>query len=120
MARVPASWLKGAVENKYRAKKCVVDGIKFDSQKEAKRWFHLKNLERAKEITDLRRQVRFPLLGQHMPLMSDAGRPLSYVADFVYLRDGKQVIEDTKGYLTKEYKLKKAIMRAMGLTVVEV
>lgn len=120
MARVAASWLKGAVDNKYRAKKIEVDGLTFDSQKEAARWFDLLNLQRAKLITDLQRQVRFDLHGQHMPLVSDKGRRLSYVADFVYRRDGAQVIEDAKGYRTPEFKLKKAIMRAMGHEIVEV
>lgn len=120
MARVPASWLKGAVENKYRAKKIEVDGLTFDSHKEAARWFDLLNLQRAKLIIDLQRQVRFDLHGQHMPLVSDKGRRLCYVADFVYKRDGRQVIEDAKGFKTKDYKLKKAIMRAMGHEIVEV
>lgn len=120
MARVPKLWLQGAVENKYRAKKIEVDGLAFDSQKEAARWFDLLNLQRAKLITDLQRQVRFDLHGQHMPLVSDKGRRLSYVADFVYRRDGMQVIEDAKGFLTPEYKLKKAILRAMGHEIVEV
>jgi hypothetical protein len=121
MARVPSSWLKGAVENKYRAKKIEVDGLTFDSQKEAARWFDLLSLQRAKLITDLQRQVRFDLHGQHMPLVSDKGRRLSYVADFVYRRrDGVQVIEDAKGFKTPEYKLKKAILRAMGHEIVEV
>jgi hypothetical protein len=120
MARVPRSWLKGAVDNKYRAKKIEVDGLTFDSQKEAARWFDLLNLQGAGMITDLQRQVRFDLHGQHMPLVSDKGCRLSYVADFVYRRDGVQVIEDAKGFKTQEYKLKKAILRAMGLEIVEV
>lgn len=120
MARVPASWLKGQRENKYSARKIEVDGLTFDSQKEAARWFDLLNLQRAGMITDLQRQVRFDLHGQHMSLVSDKGRRLCYVADFVYRRDGRQVIEDAKGFRTPEYKLKKAIMRSMGHEIVEV
>jgi hypothetical protein len=120
MARVPSSWLKEQRQNKYRAKRIEVDGITFDSQKEAGRWFDLLNLQRARLITDLQRQVRFDLRGQFAPLVSDKGRRLSYVADFVYQRDGMQVIEDAKGIQTPEYKLKKAILRSMGHTVIEV
>lgn len=91
--------------SKYHAKKTVVDGITFDSRKEAKRYSELKLLERAGAIKGLQRQVRYELIpafdvdGKHY-------RPTSYVADFVYVEDGREVVEDVKGYRTDVYRLK--------------
>ena len=57
-------WIKSASLNsrKYRNKKVEVDGILFDSKKEANRYMELKLLEKAGEITDLKRQVRYELI----------------------------------------------------------
>lgn len=95
--------------SKYHAKKTVVDGIEFDSAKEAKRYAKLREMEEAGEIQDLRLQVPFELL----PSFECDGvkyRGMRYIADFVYYRDGKQVVEDVKGVKTPEYKLKKKLM----------
>lgn len=95
--------------NKYHAKKTVVDGIEFDSAKEAKRFTKLRAMEEEGKIQHLRLQVPFELL----PSFECDGvkyRGMSYVADFVYYRDGKQVVEDVKGVKTSEYKLKKKLM----------
>lgn len=95
--------------SKYNAKKTVVDGIEFDSAKEAKRYAKLRALEDAGKIQGLRLQVPFELL----PSFDCDGvkyRGMKYVADFVYYRDGKVVVEDCKGFKTAEYKLKKKLM----------
>ena len=95
--------------SKYNAKKTVVDGIEFDSAKEAKRYAKLSALEDAGKIQGLRLQVPFELL----PSFECDGvkyRGMKYVADFVYYRDGKVVVEDCKGFKTAEYKLKKKLM----------
>ena len=95
--------------SKYNAKKTVVDGIDFDSAKEAKRYAKLRALEDAGKIQGLRLQVPFELL----PSFDCDGvkyRGMRYVADFVYYRDGKVVVEDCKGFKTAEYKLKKKLM----------
>lgn len=95
--------------NKYHAKKTVVDGIEFDSAKEAKRYTKLRALEEAGKIQGLRLQVPFELV----PSFECDGvkyRGMKYVADFVYYRDGKVVVEDCKGVKTAEYKLKKKLM----------
>ena len=95
--------------SKYHAKKTVVDGIEFDSAKEAKRYTKLRALEEEGKIQHLRLQVPFELV----PSFECDGvkyRGMSYVADFVYYRDGKQVVEDCKGFKTAEYKLKKKLM----------
>ena len=95
--------------SKYNAKKTVVDGIDFDSAKEAKRYAKLRALEDAGKIQGLRLQVPFELV----PSFECDGvkyRGMMYVADFVYYRDGKVVVEDCKGFKTAEYKLKKKLM----------
>lgn len=106
---------------KYRAHKTIVDGIMFDSAKEAKRYERLKQMEEAGEISGLERQVRFELLpAQREPdIIGTRGarhkgklieKPVSYVADFVYLQDGKKIVEDVKGFRTPEYKIKRKMM----------
>jgi hypothetical protein len=95
---------------KYHNKKIVIDGIKFDSLKEAKRYQQLKILEKANEITELRLQVKFEL----QPSFKKDGktiRKIEYIADFTYYDNklGKYIIEDTKGYRTDVYKLKKKL-----------
>lgn len=95
---------------KYHSKKVIVDGIKFDSLKEAKRYNELKILEKANEITELRLQVKFEL----QPSFKKNGktiRKIEYIADFTYYDNklNKYIIEDTKGYKTEVYKLKKKL-----------
>lgn len=95
--------------SKYHAKKTVVDGIEFDSAKEAKRYTKLRDMAEAGEIQDLRLQVPFELL----PSFECDGvkyRGMRYIADFVYYHDGERVVEDCKGMKTAEYKLKKKLM----------
>lgn len=95
--------------SKYHARKTVIDGIQFDSAKEAKRYTRLRDMEDAGEIQDLRLQVPFELL----PSFECDGvkyRGVKYIADFVYYRDGERVVEDCKGMKTAEYKLKKKLM----------
>ena len=95
--------------SKYHAKKTTIDGIEFDSAKEAKRYAKLSDMERAGEIQELRLQVPFEIL----PSFECDGvkyRGMKYIADFVYYRDGKQVVEDTKGWKTAEYRMKKKLM----------
>lgn len=99
--------------SKYKNKRCVVDGLKFDSQKEAKRWGELKLLEKAGKISHLRRQVSYQLLAWS----HEGAEPLgTYVADFAYAEpaDMYLVVEDVKSKATKTplYKLKKAIFEA--------
>ena len=92
--------------NKYGNIKTVTsDGIKHDSKKEANRWCELNLLLRAGVIQDLKRQVRFELLPKQ-----EGERAVYYKADFVYLENGKLIVEDTKGCRTEGYKLKKKMM----------
>lgn len=105
--------------SKYHAKKTVVDGITFDSRKEADRYLVLKGMEEDGSIEGLRRQVRYELIpafdvdGKHY-------RPVSYVADFVYREDGREVVEDVKGVRTDAYRLKsKLFARRYGMSIKE-
>lgn len=91
---------------KYGSRKTVVDGIVFDSKREANRWYELKLLERVGEVTELQRQVTFELIPR-----CGSNRPTTYVADFVYMRKGKKVVEDAKGYRTEVYRIKRKLMR---------
>ncbi len=97
---------------KYRNVKTEIDGIKFDSKKEAARWQELKLLERAHEINDLRRQVKFELIPHQYAEDGKmiAERAVNYVADFAYNENGKIVVEDTKGVRTKDYIIKRKLM----------
>lgn len=105
--------------SKYHAKKTVVDGITFDSRKEADRYLVLKGMEEDGSIEGLRRQVRYELIpafdveGKHY-------RPVFYVADFVYREDGREVVEDVKGVRTDVYRLKsKLFARRYGMSIKE-
>lgn len=91
--------------SKYHARKTTADGITFDSLKEADRYLTLKGMEEEGLIEGLRRQVRYELV----PAFDVDGthyRPVYYVADFVYVEDGKEVVEDVKGVKTDVYRLK--------------
>ena len=97
--------------NKYNAKKLTIDGIKFDSKKEANRYQELKLLERAGEISGINIHPKFRLSdgfdwnGKHY-------RPIDYYADFSYhdLDTGKVVIEDVKGVKTTVFRLKMKLL----------
>ena len=110
-----------AFYRKYNNKKVIVNGIKFDSQKEAKRYQELSLLEKAGAISDLQTQVKFLLIPTQYEIVerSADGRPIvtrcierecSYYADFVYFQNGEQVVEDTKGFKTPEYIIKRKLM----------
>ena len=109
--------------SKYRSKKMMVDGITFDSKKEAERYCELKWLEKAGKIKDLSLQHKFEL----QPSFKKNGktiRAITYIADFTYFdfERMKNVVEDVKGYKTKEYQLKKKLFeyKFPSLTIVEV
>lgn len=109
--------------SKYRNQKITVDGITFDSKKEANRWFELKLLERAGKISFLQRQVAFTLIPKQVRDGKMIERPVVYKADFSY-RDNEtetDVVEDTKGVKTKEYIIKRKLMLwQFGIQIKEV
>lgn len=109
-----------ALVSKYGNKKSVAaDGTQFDSRAEHRRWVHLCHLQAAGLISGLRRQVAYELVKSVK--FNDASRAkpaIRYVADFVFMEKGVEVIEDVKGVLTPEFKLKRHLMKAMlGLEV---
>ena len=107
--------------NKYSAKRTTLDGIKFDSKREAKRWAELCLLERAGEIADLRRQVVVELEGRDGPLLTRTGRRMRLTLDFTYtdLRTGLTVYEDAKGVPTRDYQVRRAVAAAQGVEIIE-
>ena len=107
--------------SKYHSKKTYVNGIEFDSRKEARRYTDLSLLERAGIISELQRQVKFELLPSQRIDGKVVERPVSYVADFVYKKDGETVVEDTKGVKTKDYIIKRKLMLYIhGIRIAEV
>lgn len=106
---------------KYGNKKVVVDGLKFDSRKEANRYFELKLLEQAGKITDLKTQQKFELIPSQQIAGKVVERPCNYIADFVYKENGKIIVEDTKGFKTKDYIIKRKLMLYVyGIKIKEV
>ena len=114
------------IHRKYNNKKITIDGIRFDSKKEARRYQELKMLEKAGIITNLQRQVKYVLIpAQYEPSdevfvkgkekgKSKKGRLIerecAYYADFVYNCNGEIIVEDTKGIKTTEYVIKRKLM----------
>lgn len=106
---------------KYRNKVIETPEGRFDSLKEYSRFRELRLLERAGEITALRRQEPFELI----PTQRRDGRterPVKYIADFTYTtKDGEKVVEDVKGLKTREYIIKRKLMLwEFGIVIREV
>lgn len=106
---------------KYRSKKVTYDGILFDSKIEAHRYCELKLLLKAGKISNLELQKPYELIpAQREPsTMTKTGKEklgrvieqsVKYIADFVYVENGKTVVEDTKGIKTKDYIIKRKLM----------
>lgn len=124
---------------KYGSKKTILDGISFDSKKEADRWAELRILEKAGKIEDLRRQVKFVLIPAQYEESTEIyqrgankGKPkrgklleheCAYVADFVYRikETDRTAVEDSKGFRTKDYIIKRKLMlERYGIRIKEV
>lgn len=111
-------------KQKYNASKTTIDGIIFDSRKEAKRYLFLKDLERSGDISNLHRQVTYELLPavteqviirlktKLKSAIRTLQRPITYRADFVYCRDGKVITEDVKAspkMIPADFKIKEKL-----------
>ncbi len=125
--------------NKYGNRKITRDGETFDSAKEYRRYNELLLLERAGAIQGLERQVAFELIpaqyedvytGEYYKRGNRMGEPkmkrvcvekaVTYYADFVYFEGGEKVVEDTKGFKTPEYILKRKLARyLLGIKIKE-
>lgn len=120
--------------NKYYNKKTVVDGIVFDSRKEARRYQELLLMQRAGIIKNLQRQVKYVLIPAQYESYERYGkigqrlkdgrklveRECAYIADFVYEENGKTVVEDTKGFKTKDFIIKRKLLLLQGIRIREV
>jgi hypothetical protein len=102
--------------SKYGARKTVVDGITFDSVREASRWNDLKWLEKAGKISRLERQVTY-VLAPSVLLHGEAKKKpaLRYVADFRYVAAGSPnvIVEDAKGRDTPVSRIKRHLMKSV-------
>ncbi|MFY2995884.1 DUF1064 domain-containing protein [Achromobacter xylosoxidans] len=106
---------------KYRNQKTTLDGIAFDSKREATRYSQLRLLERAGQIRDLSLQPKFTLVDSQRRADGKAERPVVYIADFMYFEGDTCVVEDAKGMKTPEYIIKRKLMLSRhGITVKEV
>jgi len=89
----------------------VKDGdMVFDSKAEHRRWPHLKIRQRLGEISDLQRQVPFELIPRLEKPSGGHERPTVYLADYTYRENGELVVEDVKGAVTPEFRLKRKLM----------
>lgn len=101
--------IKPQKNNKYNAVKTESDGIIFDSKFEANKWEELKMLERIGIIKDLQRQVRFVLQDAYVNNQGKKIKPITYIADFCYTKDGQKIVMDTKGLETEVFRIKKKL-----------
>ena len=118
--------------NKLHAEKVdmtMPDGtlMHFDSKREARRYMDLWLMQRSGEITNLRTQVKYPLLPKQVHPDGTRERAIDYVADFVYEKDGETVVEDSKGFrntASAAYRVfvmkRKMMLYFHGITVREV
>lgn len=101
--------------NKYRAKPTIVDGIRFASRREAKRYCQLRLLSQHGQIAALTLQPPYPLTVNGQLICT-------YVADFRYydVHLSREVVEDSKGFRTREYQIKRKLMLALyGIEILE-
>lgn len=112
---------------KYGNKKVRYNGIVFDSRKEANRYAELKLLERAGKIAELQLQKEYVLIPAQYRIVNGKKKCIEksckYKADFDYYDCEKRenVCEDTKGFKTKDYIIKRKLMLYVhGIRIVEI
>lgn len=100
--------------SKFNAKPQVVDGERFDSMRELRRWLELKTLERAFRISKLERQVTY-VLAPSVKIEGEArARPaLRYKADFRYIEGGKTIVADAKGHADTAFRIRQHLMKSV-------
>jgi hypothetical protein len=82
---------------RFNSRKVSSDGYTFDSAAEERRYFELKYLQMAGEISDLRIHPRYELIPRHI-YQGIKIREIDYEADFSYTERSRQVVEDVKGF----------------------
>lgn len=117
---------------KYHQRKRIWKGMTFDSTLERNRYIRLQAAVQEGVISELRRQVRFELVPAQYEdvevqlktktkiVTKCVERPVAYIADFTYRKGDGYVIEDTKGFRTPDYIIKRKIMRYQGNPIREV
>lgn len=98
--------------NKYGNNKTEILGKTFDSKAEASRYEELYFMEKSGEVSELQMQVPFVLqeafeVEVHRKNKKRKILPIKYIADFVYVKDGKTFVEDVKGMKTAVYQIKR-------------
>lgn len=109
-------------KSKYHAKKTMVYGIEFDSQKEAQHYMKLRSMEREGKIRNLKRQVEYELIPKQVTIFNGKQKTLRathYVSDFEYDDLFGHHVVDVKGLRTREYMIKKKLMLWIHHIVVE-
>ena len=117
-------WMTRNRGNKYNNQKIEIDGLKFDSIKESRRYAELKQMEKSGIIHDLNMQVAFILQEGFRDKNGNKQQPIKYIADFTYYdEEDKLIIEDVKSPATRKnavYRLKKKMMAYRGYYITEV
>lgn len=107
--------------SKFRNVKTVIDGVKFDSKAESRRYLELNLMQQAGLIFDLQMQIKYTLIARQKRADGVTELPVFYVADFQYFEKGKLVVEDVKGVKTPVYIVKRKLMlEKHGITIKEV
>jgi hypothetical protein len=94
------------MRSKYGNKKTIVNGIKFDSKDEANRYLELKLSEKEGIITNLKLQPVCELQPK-FKLGKKTERAIKYIADFEYMVGSSIIVEDVKGFVTKDFAIKR-------------
>lgn len=106
--------------NKYHNIPTTVNGITFDSRKEAERYIVLRGMEKAGTIQNLRLQVPYKL-SEPYKIAGKTVKGTKYIADFVYTLNGREIVEDVKGVKTAAYRIKRNWMHEKyGIVIREV
>ena len=87
----------------------TMDGIRFDSKAEMRRYIDLCLLQRASVIAKLELQPVYVLLEPFTDRLGCKHRGIKYIADFRYVEGGRTVVEDVKGFLTRDYVIKREL-----------
>lgn len=109
--------------SKYHNEKAVVNGIRFDSRKEANRYIALMSELASGAISDLKLQPQFTIQESYKTAEGKRVQAIRYVADFSYTRDGAFIVEDVKSEATKTrvYGIKKKlVLERFGVEITEI
>lgn len=99
--------------SKYNARKTTIDGVTFDSIREATYYCELKLRQHAGEFKEFSLQPEFILLEAFSDSADNRHRAIKYKADFLlHHADGSMVVVDVKGVRTREYAIKKKLFLA--------